>query len=144
MRPLISCVCLSACPRSKRLELSTPKLVHILKVPVFRGELPGPDGAWLFVVYVLRHASQLSAYKSRDYHAYIRPHSTTPTPTSSQTRPTRLHLREDPRQEIAHVGLKRCRRVGRIGVGVGVVECGLYQTPTIHGLLVVQKRNYSQ
>ena len=33
-----------------------------------------------------------------------------------------IHPREDPREEIARVGR---RRVGRVGVDVGVVECGL-------------------
>ena len=40
------------------------------------------------------------------------------------------HPREDPREEIAYVGLKDCSRVWRVGVGVrvrvGAVECQLY------------------
>jgi len=38
--------------------------------PVF-GRLPGPNRAWLLVVYFSRQTSQLSIYQSRDYHVYI-------------------------------------------------------------------------
>ena len=44
------------------------------------GRLPGPNRAWLLVVYFFsRQASQLSVYQSRDYHVYI--------PKTYQSRP---------------------------------------------------------
>ena len=46
--------------------------------PVF-GRLPGPNRAWLLVVYFSRQASQLSVCQSRDYRVYI--------PNTYQTRP---------------------------------------------------------
>ena len=46
-----------------------------------------------------------------NFFGLYRPHSTTPTLTSSPTRPTRLNPCDDPREDV--------------GVDVGVVECGL-------------------
>ena len=45
----------------------------IIKKPV-----PGPNRAWLSVVYFSRQASQLSVYQSHDYHVYI-PYTILPT-----------------------------------------------------------------
>ena len=46
------------------------------------------------------------------------------------------HPSEDPREEIARVG-RMYRRIERVGVDFGVVECGLYATAKSSAVRVV-------